>query len=187
MALPILPIILAVTALGSGIAQGISSARNAKAEAEALAVSTNAQIKERSRKAAKLMQEQKTSFLKSGVYFDSGSPVDIINETYDTMKQDVADMAKDSNTKINNLMRQGRTAFATSIIEGLVGGAMGYEGAGKLQDLFTSSGLGTKLAGGASTAKNNFMNWWQNLSGKYRGGFGSVSNNALNNNVTKIV
>lgn len=185
MALPIIPIMLAVAALGGGIAQGISSAKNAKAEAKALAESTTAQIDERARKAAKLMQEQKTSFLKGGVYFDSGSPVGIINETYETMQKDIADMSRDANTNIKNLMRQGKTAFASSIIEGLVGGAMGYAGAGKFQDLLTSSGLGTKLSGGLSTAKNNFANWWQNLSGKYRGGFGNVSTNA--NNVTKIV
>lgn len=178
MALPLIPIILAVTALGSGIAQGISAAKNAKAESKAIAQSTTEQINERARQAKKLMQQQKTSFLKSGVYFDSGSPLDVINETYEFMDNDIKTMANDANKQIKNLMRQGKTTFASSIIGSVANAAMSYFGA---------SAMGSSLAGGASTAKNNFMGWWQNLSGKYTGGFGNVGGTALNNNVTKIV
>lgn len=187
MALPIIPIILAVTALGSGIAQGISAVKNSKAEAKAIQQSTTEQINERARQAKKLMQQQKTSFLKGGVYFDSGSPLDVINETYEFMDKDIKTMANDANKQIKNLTRQGKTAFASSIVQGVANAAMSYFGASAMGGALSSGSAGAGIAGSASTAKNNFMNWWQNLSGKYRGGFGPVSNNALNNNVTKIV
>ena len=43
MALPLIPIIMAVAALGSGIVQGISNAKNAKSEAEAVVQQLQAQ------------------------------------------------------------------------------------------------------------------------------------------------
>lgn len=166
MALPLIPIILAVASVASGVVQGISNAKNAKSEAKAVQEQTQEQINARARAAKKLMQEQKTSFLKSGVYFDSGSPVDIINETYNTSVDDINAMAKDSNTKVSNLMRQGKTAFFGSILEGVANGAMSY---------FMGGGsLGAK-AGTSSAASTNFKSWYQNLSGKYTGGFGTAS------------
>ena len=96
MALPLIPIILAVASVASGLVQGVSSAKNAKEEAKAVQQNTQAQINERAKAAKKLMQQQKTSFLKSGIYFDSGTPVDVINETYDTSVEDINAMIKDT-------------------------------------------------------------------------------------------
>lgn len=168
MALPLIPIILAVASVASGVVQGISNAKNAKSEAKAVQEQTQEQINARARAAKKLMQEQKTSFLKSGVYFDSGTPVDVINETYDTSVDDINAMAKDSDTKVSNLMRQGKTAFFNSVMQGIANGAMSYfMGGGSL-------GAGAK-AGTSSAASNNFTSWYQKLSGKYTGGFGTAS------------
>lgn len=186
MAIPLIPIILAVSALGSGIVQGISSMKNARAEEKALKEATVAQVNERAKQAKKLMQEQKTSFLKGGVYFDSGSPVDIINETYDTYKQDIGDMIKDTETKSKNLIRQGRTAFYSSLLEGVANAGMSY--------FMGTKGL-TALKGGSSTTTagsfaSKLSNVWQNVTGKYRGGFMNVlptKNGLPSTNTTRIV
>ena len=53
MALPLIPIIMAVAALGSGIVQGISSVKNAKNEANAVREQAIEQMQERSRQAKK--------------------------------------------------------------------------------------------------------------------------------------
>ena len=171
MALPLIPIILAVASVASGVVQGISNAKNAKSQAKAVQEQTQEQVDARARAAKKLMQEQKTSFLKSGVYFDSGTPVDVINETYDTSIDDVNAMAKDGNTQISNLMRQGKTAFFTSIMDGIANGAAGFLGAG---------GMSSKSS---IPSNNNFRTFYQNLTGKYTGGFGTLPNS----DITKIV
>ena len=174
MALPLIPIIMAVASVASGLVQGISNAKNAKSEAKAVQESTQQQINERAKAAKKLMQQQKTSFLKSGVYFDSGTPVDIINETYDTSVEDINAMVKDSDTKVNNLMRQGKTAFFGSLLQGVANGAMSY---------FMGGGMGSTASSATSSAKNNFTSWYQNMTGKYKGGFGTASGQA---STTKI-
>lgn len=169
MALPIIPIIMAVAALGSGIAQGISSVKNSKNEANAVREQAVEQMKERSRQAKKLMQQQKTSFLKSGVYFDSGSPLAVINETYDFMQEDVNAIAKDSNTKIKNLTRQGKTAFFNSALEGVANAAMSYFMGG-------GSGLMSKAGTAISNSKagNTVQNWYNSARGWTKGGFGQL-------------
>lgn len=177
---------MAVTALGSGLVQGISNMKNARAEEKALKEATVAQVNERAKQAKKLMQEQKTSFLKSGVYFDSGSPQDIIAETYDTYKQDIGDMIKDTEIKSKNLIREGRTAFFTSLLGGIANAGMSY--------FMGTNGL-SALKGGSSTVtagslKSKILNGWQNVTGKYRGGFMNQlpTNNGLPTaNATRIV
>lgn len=193
MALPLIPIIMAVAALGSGIVQGISNAKNAKSEAEAVVQQLQAQAGERARQAKKLMQQQKTSFLKSGVYFDSGSPLAVLDETFDTMNKDINDMSKDANAKINNLMRQGKTAFYSSIVEGIGNAALGYfMGGGKgISSLLGGSSsssalstLGSKVSG--SKLGTAVSNWYNSARGWNKGGFGSVSSGSglpSNNNI----
>lgn len=126
MALPIIPILLAVTALGSGIVQGISSAKNAKAQAETTELNMSAQMNERARQAKKLMSQQKTSFLKSGIYFNNGSPLDVINETYNTMQEDINALQRDKDIKVKNLIRGGKADFISSILDGITSGASTY-------------------------------------------------------------
>lgn len=185
MALPLIPIIMAVASVASGLVQGISNAKNAKSEAKAVQESTQQQINERAKAAKKLMQQQKTSFLKSGVYFDSGTPVNIINETYDTSVEDINAMIKDSDTKVNNLMRQGKTAFFGSILEGVANGAMSYFMGGGMGAAASGANSSAKnaISSAASSAKNNFTSWYQNMTGKYKGGFGTASGQA---STTKI-
>lgn len=72
---------------------------------------------ERAKKAKYDMQRQKTSFLKGGVYFDSGTPLEVINETYDTMKEDIASINRDSLSAQEKLRRAGKTAFFTFAID----------------------------------------------------------------------
>lgn len=130
MALPILPIVLAVAGLASGVVKGIASAKNAKEEAKTAKKAAELEINERARQAAKLMSQQKNSFLKSGVYFN-GTPQAVIDETYDYMQQDISTMKDNANTNLKNLARQGRTAFATSILDGATTGASLFLSANK--------------------------------------------------------
>ena len=187
MALPLIPIILAVTALGSGIVQGISNAKNAKAEANEVVNQLKEQSSERARQAKKLMQQQKTSFLKSGVYFDSGSPLAVIDETYETMNQDIKAMEKDANAKINNLMRQGKTAFYNSLLEGVVNAGMGYFMGGGAKATATLGNIGSKISN--SKIGTAVQNWYNSSRGWTKGSFGNLptSNGLPSGNTTKIV
>lgn len=136
MAIPLLiPIIMAAAAAASGALQGYSNAKNAKEEAKLIRQQEKEQINERAKQAIKLMNQQKTSYLKAGIYFDSGSAADVIDETYDVMNEDIASIRADSNTKVNNLIRQGRTAFATALLGGTQQAAQSY---------FSASGKSSK-------------------------------------------
>ncbi|MDY6358443.1 MAG: hypothetical protein SPL73_05730 [Cyanobacteriota bacterium] len=168
MAIPFIPILMAVAALGSGIVQGISSVKNAKYQAESVANQATDQMTERSRQAKKLMQQQKTSFLKSGIYFDSGTPLSVLNETYDTMDKDVNAMANDANSKINNLYREGKTAFWNSAMQGVANTALSFGMTGGNAKTFS---LGSSKAGAA------VWNWYNKAKGYTHGGFGTLTKN----------
>ena len=117
---------MAVASLASGAVEGYSNAKNAKEEAKVIQKQTKDQINSRAREARKLMNEQKTSFLKSGIYFNSGTAADVIDETYNVMQEDIQAMATDSETKVKNLVRQGRTGFFTSLLSGAKSGANSF-------------------------------------------------------------
>jgi hypothetical protein len=125
MAIPIIPIIMAVTALASGVTKAVSAVKDSKAQAKVAKAQAEEQVNERARQAVKLMNQQKTSFLKGGVYFD-GTPEAVLDETYDFMKSDIDTMKNNANTNIKNIMRQGRTAFASSLMDSVTGALSGY-------------------------------------------------------------
>lgn len=156
MALPLIPIILAVASLGSGLIQGISATKNTNNQVETIKEATQEKIDDRAKQAKKLMQQQKTSFLKSGVYFNSGTPLEVINETYNTMGDDINAMAKDANIKINNLERQGKTAFISSLLQGVTNSAMTF---------LSTSAMGDKISTATKSSNfgSGFKNWWSNL------------------------
>ena len=156
-----------------------------KAEAQAVKEQADEQINERAKAAKKLMQQQKSSFLKSGVYFDSGSPLAVINETYDTMKDDINAMAKDANTKIKNLVRQGKTAFFNSLVEGVTNAGLGWFMGGGSKE--TVSKIGSAISN--SKAGTAVSNWYNSSRGWTKGGFGQLptSNGLPSSNATAIV
>lgn len=117
---------MAVAGLASGAIKGYSDAKNAKEEAKLVRQQEKDQINERARQAKKLMSQQKSSYLKSGIYFDKGSPLDILDETYDVMNEDINAIRKDSDTKVRNLIRSGKTAFATGLLGGAQSGANSF-------------------------------------------------------------
>ena len=165
MAIPIIPIIMAVTALASGVTKAISSAKDAKAEATVAKTQAEEKINERARQAVKLMNQQKTSFLKGGIYFE-GTPEAVLNETYDFMEKDINTMKSNANTNIKNIMRQGRTAFATSLIDSVTGALTGYATGAK------TTGIVDDFAGGNGVIDK--IRDVFNGSKKLTGGFGSV-------------
>lgn len=111
-------------AIFQAIAQGLTNAystysyiKENKQQAKEIAEQAQEMADARARKAETLMNQQKTSFLKGGVYFDSGTPVDIIEETYDTAMEDIEAINKDSLSAQKKLIRAGRTAFVTFMID----------------------------------------------------------------------
>lgn len=165
MALPIIfPILMAAMSMGAGIIQGVSAVKNANAQAQITAQEAQDRINERAKNAKKLMQQQKTSFLKSGVYFNTGSALDVINETYDTMDKDVGAMRQDANTKINNFIRQGQTAFYGSLLQGVANAGLGFASAGG-----SVANLGSSVAN--STPGLWAQNTYNSMRGWTKGGF----------------
>lgn len=165
MAIPIIPIIMAVTALAGGVTKAVSGMKNVKAEAKLAKKQAEEQINERAREAAKLMSQQKSSFLKGGVYFD-GTPEQVIGETYDFMNQDIDALKNNANTNIKNIMRQGRTAFVTSLLDSVTAGLGG----------FLTGMKATGSGGGNENNSNNNSNKKRNVfnQNNLTGGFGSV-------------
>lgn len=111
-------------AIFQAIAQGITNAystysyiKENKSQAKEIAAQAQEQADARARQAKALMNIQKTSFLKGGVYFDSGTPQDVIEETYDTAMDDIKAINKDSISAQKKLIRAGRTAFFSFMID----------------------------------------------------------------------
>lgn len=167
--IPLIPIVLAVAGLASGVASGISNMKNANESAKAVERQALAQVNERAKQARFLMSKQKSSFLKGGVYFE-GTPEAVINETYDTAQMDINDIIKDANAQSSSYRRQGKTAFFSSLLGGIMQGAMGYAGASNLMgssakvdmgSLFKNAG--TKLTN--SKAGTSIANWYNSKRG----------------------
>jgi len=111
-------------AIFQAIAQGLTNAfstwnylKENKQQSKELAQQAQEQADQRAKKAKYDMQQQKTSFLKSGIYFNSGSPLDVIGETYDVAKEDINALNRDSLTAQKKLRRAGKTAFFSFFID----------------------------------------------------------------------
>ena len=153
-------------AIFQAIAQGLTNAFSTgsyinenKKQAEEIARQAQEQADERAKKAKAVMQQQKSSFLKGGVYFDSGSPVSVIDETYDTAMQDIAAIEKDSLTQQGKLIRAGKTAFYSFLIDPL--GNNGSQIASNIFEGFNTGKKssatninGTKMSGGEINTKD---------------------------------
>lgn len=154
-------------AIFQAIAQGVTNLFSTatyinenKKQAKEIAQQAQEQADERARQAKALMQQQKTSFLKGGVYFDSGSPVNVIDETYNTAIRDIDAMDRDSITQQKRLIRSGKTAFFTFLIDpvGNNGGQYAsniYQGFANSNSVKNSATTinGTKMSGGAINTK----------------------------------
>ena len=159
-------------AIFQAIAQGITNAystynyiKENKSQAKEIAAQAQEQADARARKAKTLMNQQKTSFLKGGVYFDSGTPVDVIEETYDTAMEDIQAINKDSLSAQKKLIRAGRTAFFSFMIDPAKNDGTNYaeniyKGFSQQNAQFTpkenvntASVSGTKMSGFANTTQ----------------------------------
>lgn len=151
-------------AIFQAIAQGLTNAfstwsylKENKQQAKEIAQQAQEQADERAKKAKYAMQQQKTSFLKSGVYFDSGTPIDLINETYNTAREDINAINQDSMTSQKRLKRAGRTAFFTFLIDPV--GNNGGQYASNIYSAFsnsnqrTSTSSNTLMSGGPASSK----------------------------------
>ena len=95
----------------------LSYISESKKQASEIASQAQAQADERARQSKKMMQQQKTSFLKSGVYFNDGSAKAVIDETYDTAMRDINDINKDSITNQKKLIRSSKIAGLTYLLD----------------------------------------------------------------------
>ena len=139
-----IPMIMAAAALTKGVVDGVSSAKQAKAQAKAVQAQTQENIDARARASKKLMSQQQSSFLKSGVYFE-GSPLDVFNETYKTSVDDINAMRSNAHSQIKSLQNQAGSSFTSNIIQGIGNAALSYFGAGG-----TLGAAGSGLTKGAS-------------------------------------
>lgn len=146
-----IPIIMAVSALAKGISDGVSSVRNAKAQAKAVQTQTQEKVNARARESKKLMSLQKSQFLKSGVYYD-GSPLQVINESYNTSRDDINAIVNDGRNQIKGLQNSANSSFTSSIIQGIGNAALSYFGAGGFTSAGASLTKGASMTG--SIAKN---------------------------------
>lgn len=151
-----------IASITSGIIKGVVEVQNAKAQMKAVHEQAQIQVNERARKAKKLLSEQKNAFLKSGVYFD-GTPEVVFNETYDFARQDMAAINNDALKQQKQLKRQGQTAFATNVLEGIKNGAMSYgmgafaNGAGSTFSMFGKFANTKVLSGGYDVSNSGIL------------------------------
>lgn len=88
-----------------------------KTQTKQLQEQAQEQADQRAKKAKYDMQRQKSSFLKAGVYFNDGTPSEVIDETYDTAMKDIQSISKDSVNAQKKLIRAGKTALFTFLID----------------------------------------------------------------------
>ena len=185
MAIPLIPLIMAVASLGLGVAQGVSSVKQTQDQLDANTAQANDAITARKKQAIKLLNQQKTSFLKSGVYLE-GTPEAVLDETATTSAEDIQALLNDSDNKANLLKRQGTTAFASSMLSALTGAATSFIGLGGLGNAANAAGSAAttdtlvKSVSG-SRIGTNVQNWYSGLRGWSKGGFGGSTSG------TKIV
>lgn len=147
----------AIAALVSNTVSTYQSIKESKQQAKEVAQQYQEKADARAREAKTLMSKQKTSFLKGGVYFDTGSANAVINETYDTYQKDLQAMNLDSTIAQNRLIRAGKTAFWNYLAN-----PAGDSGTSSLSSVFQQSGSSsssgsynssTKLSGGPASSK----------------------------------
>lgn len=115
---------------------------------------------ERMRKAQKQMQEQKTSFLKGGVGFDSASANSVINETYTFAKKDVKDINRDSKMKQRNYRLGNMLAIVTGTSDAAKAASEAYKNS-KTNNENKNYTVGTKAS---NTAMKNKASGWSDSS-----------------------
>lgn len=137
------------SALASLVGNGVSTYQNIsenKKQTKEIAQQYQEKIDARAREAKTLMSKQKTSFLKGGVYFDTGSANAIINETYNTYQKDLEAINLDSAIAQNRLVRAGKTAFWNYIVNPL-----GSSGMNSLGNIFQQVGTAKNPASNTNT------------------------------------
>lgn len=120
-----------------------------KTQAKQLAEQAQEQADQRGKKAKYDMQHQKTSFLKGGVYFNDGTPAEVIDETYNTAMEDINSINKDSINSQKKLIRAGKTALFTFLVD-----PIGNNGAQYGQTIASSFGNKNSKVG-QTTAKSS--------------------------------
>lgn len=130
-----LAIASAIASLVGNTVSTYQTIKENKQQASEVAQQYQQKANERAKQATALMSKQKTSFLKGGVYFDTGSANKVIDETYNTYLEDINALNLDSNIAQNRLIRQGKTAFWNYLVNPL-----GSNGMSSLGSVFQQVG-----------------------------------------------
>lgn len=149
-----LAILGAIVSITAGVVKGVSEVQSSKHQMNAVRQQAHLQVNERARVAKKLLSEQKSSFLKSGVFFE-GTPETIFDETYNVAQSDMSAMNNDALNQQKQLMRQGRTAFFGNVLDGVKNAVTGYAMGGLLSSLGSAGSIGG-VAGGTSKLSGGF-------------------------------
>lgn len=146
-------------------ASALGSMSAAQKQAKANAQEGEIKTKELAKRTRYLAAEREVAFLNSGVTLE-GTPMTILNETYDTGIADINQLRANYNAKSKSLIAKGRS----EAIQKIVGGAM-MAGAGSgMGNMFESADFGF-ATGGQDFFNGGFGNMVGAAQGKQGPGF----------------
>lgn len=116
--------------------QAVSGMMNAQSQADAAVKQGNLQMAEKAKQVRYATARQNVSFLNSGLSLE-GTPMDVINETFDTGIKDIQAIGANANAQSKNIIGQARTQ-AIGQIAGAFGGMGG--GGGGFGGMATAAG-----------------------------------------------
>ena len=95
---------------GLQVASAISSYNQSKSQARAIARQGKQQAEIRAKEISKLAAQQRVSYLASGLELD-GTPMAVINDTYNTGIEDIKAIGSSAKTNASNALKQGRASL----------------------------------------------------------------------------
>lgn len=111
--------------------QAVSGMMQAQSQAKSAVAQGNIQMQERAKQVRYAAARQNVSFLNSGLSLE-GTPMDVINETFDTGLADIRAIGANANAQSKNIIGQARTQA--------IGQIAGAFGDGSFGGMVTSAG-----------------------------------------------
>lgn len=104
--------------------QAVSGMMQAQSQAKSAVAQGNIQMQERAKQVRYAAARQNVSFLNSGLSLE-GTPMDVINETFDTGLADIRAIGANANAQSKNIIGQARTQAIGQIAGAFGGGSFG--------------------------------------------------------------
>lgn len=127
--------------------------RNGQAQADALKVEGELAAKEKAKQIRHAAARQTSSFLSSGITLE-GTPMDVLDETYTTGREDIENIGRNYQTSANNVVSNANAQAKNTIssarteVIGDIAGSFGNSTFG--QSLFDSNGFTVPFTGSSS-------------------------------------